>query len=714
MPPTIPILPPQAAAARTLGRELLIAAEPLSGASYTLRAIAIARAWETPHTTVYLTSATADTLREDHLFGPDEFAATRGHEAPSSLWGMVAPLVEKGSAWHLPGRIIKFHNGSVIIPRAWDSVTNRNPDVLLIDRADAMPFPLWTRLLDRVVRRPGEQPRVVITAQRPTEGWIGQLWNGHDPGRVKVELKASDLPPEILASIPKPKPLLSFGDYIDLVMPFYRWYRHTEFLVEQAQRLVIPRPGEDKPEISRLGVLAPSRHSKSLTMSSLFPAWRMYRRPEDWCFGVASDDILALKFSQDCRTFYAQGGGTFRVDQNSAELWRTPRGGAMLARTLKQGFFGFGFNHLTIDDPYGNFDAAQSQRIQAEVERKFWDTLYNRQERDTDWPATIVFVMHRLAEGDIWGRLMKREREGKHPPEGWHVLDIQAIKRRHKREPFPATVKVIDDGRADGEALCPEITSVADWELEESKNAVTYAAMAMQDPLPDTGGGMFKRHWWSFCSPPALVEMMREDGFDLNAILFELVRRGLMPAMIREARCYDLGATKGGGDPSASVRGGISSGLLPGHRRVTFTDVWERQIGAESVKDTVVQQAFEDGRHVEIILPKEPAAAGKILQYDWEAELQSLGFTVLSVPQDKAKRVRAIPHAGAAKWKTDSVGKETGEEGRCYLLPGAWNELFRERHHQFDGVTKPLDVVDAAAMLFSVLDGAVSAGGGIH
>lgn len=700
--PSLALLPSQLEALTTRGRELLLAAEPLSGASHALRAIAIARAWETRHLTVYLTCATEESLRSDHLF-----------EGPTSLWGMLQPFVDAGTAQHMPGRAVRFANGSTLIYCTWERARNRAPDLLLVDDGDAMPFPLYLKLLDRVVRRAGEKPRMVLAARRPGEGWIAQAWNGADPGRVRVEMRAADLPEVVRAAIPKPKPLLSFGDYIDLVMPGYRWYRHTEFMVEQAERLVIPLPGEDAPEINRLGVLAPSRHAKSLTWSALFPAWRLYRRPEEWVFGVAADDLLALKFSQDARTFYAQGGGAFRIDQKSAELWRTLRGGAMLARTLKQGFFGFGFNHLTIDDPYGSFDAAQSPRIQEEIDRKFWDTLYNRREREAEWPPSIVVVMHRLAELDQWGRFMRREREGKHPPEGWHVLDLQAIRRRSRRTPYPETVTVIDDGRAEGEPLCPEITSVEEWELERATNALTFDAMAQQDPRPDTGGGMFKRHWWSLCAPAKLVEQMREDGFDLGSILAELQQRGIIPQLVREARCYDLGATRGGGDPSASVRGAITSGLLPGHRRVIFTDCWERQIGAEAVKATVLEQAEEDGRHVEIVLPKEPGAAGKILQWDWEADLRARGFVVHSILQTKAKRIRAMPHAGAAGWKVDEKGNETGEEGRCYVLPAGWNDLFRERHHRFDGVTKPLDVVDAAAMLFSVLDGAVTATAGL-
>ena len=43
--------------------------------------------------------------------------------------------------------------------------------------------------------------------------------------------------------------------------------------------------------------------------------------------------------------------------------------------------------------------------------------------------------------------------------------------------------------------------------------------------------------------------------------------------------------------------------------------------------------------------------------------------------------------------------------GRCLILPGEWNRLFCDRHHSFDGVTKPLDLVDAASYLFSELDG---------
>jgi hypothetical protein len=52
--------------------------------------------------------------------------------------------------------------------------------------------------------------------------------------------------------------------------------------------------------------------------------------------------------------------------------------------------------------------------------------------------------------------------------------------------------------------------------------------------------------------------------------------------------------------------------------------------------------------------------------------------------------------------------------GRCFILPGEWNDLLCERHQRFDGVTKPLDLVDATAYLFSELDGGSFLTGGIQ
>jgi phage terminase large subunit-like protein len=492
----------------------------------------------------------------------------------------------------------------------------------------------------------------------------------------------------------------SFRGWIRRVLPQFTLYPHVELMIETAQRVV-------DGEITRLLVSAPPRYFKSLIWARLLPAYYLATRPMDWVAVVSSSATLSEIMSGDAREFYRGSGSIFRSDSQDKALWRTPRGGGMWARGIGGWALGVGYNLGIVDDPFGKWEDAMRPSIQEGVEDYFWKTFMGRREVASDRPAAIVVNHQALAEGDLRGRILRREMDAKLPPEGWHVLNLPAIKAP-RRDPFPPSVHVIPDiahwdgpskparPRQDGEPLCPQLQ---DQDIEglrrlERMDSILFAATHQQEPLPDFGGGLFERWWWPEMGDPVLIQEMWELGFTLNDVLKELTRRKQIPEMIREARAWDFAATEGAGDFTASVRGGITES-----RKVLYTDAWDHQIHASKLKSKIVETAHRDGQGVEVILPAEPAAAGKILISDLQVELENLGFVVIVVPTSGSKWVRAVPHAGAAQWT------ETGKEGRCFILPGPWNRRWTEQHHRFDGVSKPMDLVDATSELFSELDG---------
>lgn len=700
------LYPGQRRAIQARGRELLLAAEPRAGASHLLRTMALLRAVSLPSVKVLLAAPDDESLREDHL------------EGDGGWWRMLDGLPPGTVKW-MPGGIARLENGSTVQMTTWEGAARRPADLLLIDGADNLPLSDFMKLREKALQNPGKDdlPSLVVVSTRPEEGWIREHWRSLNGTGGRASLLSSEIP-ERLRQAPAAEPWESFGDFISRILPGFIWYPHVELMVETAQKV-------EEGEISRLLVCAPPRYFKSLIWARLLPAYHLRRRPDEWVSVVSSSATLAEIMSGDAREFYRSAGLPFRSDSQDKARWRTPKGGGMWARGVGGWALGVGYHLGIVDDPFASWQEAMKPNIQEGVESYFWKTFYGRRELTGTRPAAIVVNHQGLAEGDLRGRILKREREAKLPSENWHVLNLPAIKRP-RREPFPPSVKIIpemarwDGGemkreRESGEPLCPQLQ---DQDLEgllrlEAADSLLFGATHQQEPYPDQGGGLFERWWWSFACPQEKAQMAMLVCKDLSAAIVALMESEAIPLLHREARAWDIAASvRGEGDASASVRGGVA--LRHGRQEIVFTDAQEYYYPASAVLDLIFDTAQQDGPGVEVILPQEPAGAGKIMIANLQARLENAGFRVVVVSTSGSKRVRAAPHAGAAAPLRGADGKEDGRMGRCFILPGPWNDLFCERHKQFDGVTKPLDLVDAAAYLFSELDGSGFLTGGIQ
>ncbi len=701
------LYPGQRRATQARGRELLLSSEPRAGASHLLRAMALLRA-AGERTAVVLAARDERALREQHK------------EGEGGIWRMLEGLPPGTVMWQ-PGGIGKLANGSTIQLTTWENAARRSADLLLVDDADELGLAEFQHLRERALQGPGrgDLPRLVVVSRHPDQGWIREHWRSLNGEGVRVELRADELPEGFRQAV-EAAIVESFGDWIARVYPAFEWYPHDELQVETAQRVV-------DGDITRLLVMAPPRYRKSLVWSRFFPAHVTARFPDEWVSVVSATSDLALIMSGDARAFYRASGGAFRTDSQDKSLWRTPKGGGMWARGVGGWALGVGFDRGVVDDPFSSWEEAQKTGVQDFVESYFWRTYMSRRELRKDKRVPVIVNQQRLAEGDLIGRILKREIEGKHPSEDWHVLCLPALKRP-RRVAFPENVKVIPDRarwdgtnekreRREGEALCPQLVDQdVDGLLRlEAGDRRLFAATHQQEPESDVGGGMFEKWWWSFICPREQVEDVLHSypgTPDLTELLQILMREDEIPILEREARAWDIAASlKGEGDASASVRGGIA--LRHGRQEIIFTDAQEHYYPGHAVPDLIFETAMQDGPGVDVILPAEPAAAGKILIGNasgtshglLQTRLEVAGFRVVVVPTTGSKRVRAAPHAGAAAPLRNAQGVEDGRMGRCFLLPGTWNALFCERHQKFDGVTKPLDLVDAASYLFSELDG---------
>lgn len=141
-----------------------------------------------------------------------------------------------------------------------------------------------------------------------------------------------------------------------------------------------------------------------------------------------------------------------------------------------------------IDDPLKNHVEAASDKIRDKQKQWYQSTFSTREEPN----GTVVIIMNRWHESDIVGWLLKQEES---EPQGWHVVNFEAIKSEHAIA-LPPTCTLEPDWRSPGEALCPERYDVEKL-LKISKRIGSYFwnSLFQQSPSP-VGGGLFKRTWW--------------------------------------------------------------------------------------------------------------------------------------------------------------------------------------------------------------------------
>jgi phage terminase large subunit-like protein len=688
------LAPDQLAAVQVRGRELLLAAEPRAGASYMLRVLALLHAASEPGATVVLAVPDHAKVRPTHL------------EGKGGLWELLAGPRAAGAVKILPGALVRFANGSSLQVVDWQTAARRGASMLLVDDADELGWASYSALREAVLLQApaaaDASPRLVVAARRPDEGWVREHWHQlRPPAGATARLRAEALPAELRGQAPPVASKLLLRDFIRRVRPAFDWRYASSMMVEVLEAVLTA-------EITRLLIFAPPRVGKSEIVSRLLPGCKLRRDPHEW-FGLGSaGGRLANELSKDARTVFRESGGVFREDSNDATLWRTEAGGGMWARGVGAAILGHGFNLGVVDDPFGSRLLACRVTEQERVLKWFWDDFYSRRQLGGSQRSCVVVMHQRLDEGDLAGRLLQAELEGK-SPEQWHILNLPAIKRRREFA-FPPSCKVIEDPRPDGSLLWPEGLDEVELRHLEERDVFSFSALYMQEPKPSKGGGVFQRSYFTEFGGEEVLELVRQlrgQGLALNELIAELQRLGKLPAFTNEVRAWDIAATADGGDSTAGVRGGSwsesvvvspSSKRAISVRRVCWVDAVDRKVGPGLVQRLIVETAEQDGKSVKVVLPADPGAGAKIAIEAIQRELKARQFQVEVVPISGSKVLRARPHAGAA------APLHEGAPGRVYVLPGDWVDRFVEQHHRFDGLEGHADdLVDAASDAFGQL-----------
>lgn len=395
--------------------------------------------------------------------------------------------------------------------------------------------------------------------------------------------------------------------------------------------------------IRRLMIFAPPQHGKSELVSVRLPAFWLGCRPDDPVILASYGADLALSKSRQARDIVESDGYralfgdratrqeapvTTRQDSRSVHRWQlATHRGSMLAVGVGGPITGHGALLGVIDDPFENWEQAQSQTYRDRV----WD-WWRGTFRTRIWEGgAVVLIMTRWHEDDLAGRLLLEQGAE------WSVLRLPALAETQAERDDNARHVGLPSGDPDplgrqaGEALSPARFSAGELgRIRRDTGSMVFQAEYQGAPRR-LEGAMFQRAW--FVSTEA------------------------RPSTPWRVRYWDKAATSGGGAYTAGVRLSISWDGI-----VTIEHVVRGQWSTLERRQAMKQQAEMDGKEVPIFIEQEPGSSGKDSVQD---DIRMLaGWPAYADPPTGDKNVRLTPfHAQA-------------EAGNVRIMRASWNQEY--------------------------------------
>lgn len=424
--------------------------------------------------------------------------------------------------------------------------------------------------------------------------------------------------------------VLTFRQFIRKVSPRYQFYRHCEELIAVLQQVA-------DGELRRVMVFLPPRHSKSETVSRLFPAYYLYRHPDRFV-GIASYGAdLAYTLSRSARDHYERGGGLLHRAAKAVKYWLTRLLGGLWAAGVGGPATGKGYHLGIVDDPLKDWKEASSETIRGRI-KDWWSTVWATREEPG---GAQVIVQTRWHEDDLSGWLLALEAEAiaeGDEPERWYIVNLPAIADPDDAPTYPESCTVHPDWREPGAALCPERYPLE--RLHRMRRRIGeffFGALFQQRPRPRDGG--------MFSGSPQIVDAV--------------------PTGAARIRYWDkAGAAPGKGDYTVGVLVAYLDGIT------YIEDVVRGQWPAAERNAKIRETAELDrarGRVVHHI--EQPPGLAKEATDVVIRLLQ--GFTVFADPVKGDKVERAEPFA--AQWQA----------GNVKLVRGLWNRAYLEELRSF-------------------------------
>lgn len=405
---------------------------------------------------------------------------------------------------------------------------------------------------------------------------------------------------------------------------------------------------------ARIIISAPPRHGKSELASIYVPTWTLERFPNRYVILSSYGSDLSVAFGRRVRDFFIDPANEhllrtrIRRDTSKAAAWLTQAGGGMYSVGVGGPITGRGAHVLLIDDYIKEIKEALSQAYRDYIWNWFVTTAFTRLEPG----GSVIIIATRWHTDDLIGRILKNLRH-----ENWKYIEIPAIAEGPNIDMF---------GRQPGEALFPERYPIeALQERKGTLGTIFFDALFQQKPVDES---------------KALA-----DGSWLRGN--QIVKSLPTNVFFKVGRCWDLAATQGGGDFTASTKQHYS----PVQDISYISDSKRAQLSPAKVEELVRKTALADGTDVDIYIEQEPGSAGLALVDHYIRNVLP-EFTVKGVPvAGKKKVIRAQPFLAAAEGK------------KIFLIEGPWNEDFITEFDEFPGLFD--DQVDTAAAGYVELSG---------
>lgn len=239
---------------------------------------------------------------------------------------------------------------------------------------------------------------------------------------------------------------------------------------------------------SRLAILVPPRHLKSITASVAFVAWLLGQGPTLKIMVASYSEDLARDHSRLTKTvmeseWYRQLFPQTSISKrgNRATEFHTTAGGGRKAVSVEGSITGFGADIIIIDD-CAKADEARSATKREALRNWLENTLLTRSDDKAN--AKIISIQQRLHEDDLPAYLIEK---------GYRALCLPAIAEKEERIEIG---EGLFHHRRVGDLLDPDRENEEVIEqLRRDLGPVTFAAQYQQDPVAPEGN-LIRMEWF--------------------------------------------------------------------------------------------------------------------------------------------------------------------------------------------------------------------------